>query len=829
MAKKTKETRDDFSPKTIRLLRERVSDLCSKPDCKVLTRGASSNQGKATSVGVAAHITAAASGAGAARYDASLSSEQRKHYDNGIWLCQTCSRLIDVDENRFPVSLLKEWKKIAEQYSEENIGKQLISSFDSSAIKSLIEDSINKKGNAEADELRKKLGVTEQALTTFFTILKKKNIPTESLPTVLCEIALRHRESLHRLEVLSEGNSEYQTKITEVHNAIQLGKYSSAIELLLLVKKTEEEIAHKAKEVRKAAQESEDKHFLNAANAAAEIAELELIELNYDQAAEYFHNANELTPSKFTLTKTTYLVYFASAIYKHGIEKGVNECIKTSINTYLQILKLINKENYSQRWASIQDNLGTAFSELGGRTGDKSLFNESVKFYNAALEVFSIENTPQLWASTQNNLASVYAQIGDFTSDVDQIEKALVAYNNSLKVRDSISDPKSWAITKQNIGGLYLTLSKFKSDTQILHNAINAFTLANKVFISINDKESSALVHTNLGLAFFHIARDTSDIKYLDKANSSYQKALNILEKEKKPMHWASIQDGLGSIFSLYYKLTNNESYLKKSENSYCKALAIRGPDSAPIVWAKTHNNLANTYKELGKKQSSTNYFEKALHSYNQALSILTITTHPRIWAEIQNNLGHFFIILGKKTTNNKYYEEAIKSFENALEVKSYSKYPTDWADIQNNLGIVFGALGRHSDAVTAYTESLKVRTIESSPIEWADTQNNLGASYKAIGLNNNSIHFLELAVIHFSNARTEYSNIKSNCIVSEENLGGVLSILGIFKKDKNLLIRAIDSAQKVKDFYKRGIKNKDSLEKAEQHLIRLTAELNKL
>ncbi|WP_051369187.1 hypothetical protein [Psychromonas arctica] len=174
MAKTPKETRDDFSPKTIRLLRERVSDLCSKPDCRVLTRGASSNQEKTTSIGVAAHITAAASAAGVARYDASLSSEQRKHYDNGIWLCQTCSRLIDVDENRFPVSLLKEWKEIAEQYSKESIGKQLVSSFDPSVIKSLIEDPINKKTNAEKDELRKKLGITEQALTTFFTILKKK-------------------------------------------------------------------------------------------------------------------------------------------------------------------------------------------------------------------------------------------------------------------------------------------------------------------------------------------------------------------------------------------------------------------------------------------------------------------------------------------------------------------------------------------------------------------------------------------------------------------------------------------------------------------------------
>lgn len=131
MTKKQKKTRDDFSSITIRLLRERVSDFCSKPDCRVSTRGASSNQKKTTSIGIAAHITAAASGPGAARYDASLTSDQRKHYDNGIWLCQTCSRLIDADENRFPVSLLKEWKEIAERYSQNHVGKQFISKDES--------------------------------------------------------------------------------------------------------------------------------------------------------------------------------------------------------------------------------------------------------------------------------------------------------------------------------------------------------------------------------------------------------------------------------------------------------------------------------------------------------------------------------------------------------------------------------------------------------------------------------------------------------------------------------------------------------------------------
>ena len=73
-------------------------------------------------VGVAAHITAAA--AGGARYDASLSPEDRSAQANGIWLCQTCATLIDADENRFTVDLLRQWKRDAEERAFRDLTAQ---------------------------------------------------------------------------------------------------------------------------------------------------------------------------------------------------------------------------------------------------------------------------------------------------------------------------------------------------------------------------------------------------------------------------------------------------------------------------------------------------------------------------------------------------------------------------------------------------------------------------------------------------------------------------------------------------------------------------------
>ena len=55
------------------------------------------------------------------RYDASLTPEQRSSIDNGIWLCQNCAKMIDSDENRYTVELLRNWKAKAEENVDRSI------------------------------------------------------------------------------------------------------------------------------------------------------------------------------------------------------------------------------------------------------------------------------------------------------------------------------------------------------------------------------------------------------------------------------------------------------------------------------------------------------------------------------------------------------------------------------------------------------------------------------------------------------------------------------------------------------------------------------------
>jgi hypothetical protein len=104
--------RDEFSESTKVMLALRVGYHCSNWDCDRVTSGPHSNPARAIKIGVAAHISGAAPGS--ARYDHTLSSEHRKHINNGIWLCQSCGRLIDTDETKYSLELLQQWKSKAE-------------------------------------------------------------------------------------------------------------------------------------------------------------------------------------------------------------------------------------------------------------------------------------------------------------------------------------------------------------------------------------------------------------------------------------------------------------------------------------------------------------------------------------------------------------------------------------------------------------------------------------------------------------------------------------------------------------------------------------------
>jgi hypothetical protein len=113
-------TRDNFTMRVKATLARRAGYLCSRPSCRAITVGPSRESLEAVAtVGVAAHISAAASGG--PRF-VEMPPRQRSSASNGIWLCATDATLIDRDEVQYTIDVLQRWKAIHEAYVEANIG-----------------------------------------------------------------------------------------------------------------------------------------------------------------------------------------------------------------------------------------------------------------------------------------------------------------------------------------------------------------------------------------------------------------------------------------------------------------------------------------------------------------------------------------------------------------------------------------------------------------------------------------------------------------------------------------------------------------------------------
>lgn len=94
----------------------------------MLTMGPNSNENKTTNIGVAAHITAASTGG--PRFNGALTQGGRSSISNAIWLCQSCSKLIDSDVSKYTVLLLNNWKIEAERKTAARLNKQQVVSDD---------------------------------------------------------------------------------------------------------------------------------------------------------------------------------------------------------------------------------------------------------------------------------------------------------------------------------------------------------------------------------------------------------------------------------------------------------------------------------------------------------------------------------------------------------------------------------------------------------------------------------------------------------------------------------------------------------------------------
>jgi len=98
----------DMGKKDWKILCTKSGNRCALPNCRaILVEDATKTDG-ASLIAEAAHIKG--ENPGSARYDASMTDEERNCYKNRILLCPSCHTKIDKQQNAYPVELLQRYK-----------------------------------------------------------------------------------------------------------------------------------------------------------------------------------------------------------------------------------------------------------------------------------------------------------------------------------------------------------------------------------------------------------------------------------------------------------------------------------------------------------------------------------------------------------------------------------------------------------------------------------------------------------------------------------------------------------------------------------------------
>ena len=311
-------------------------------------------------------------------------------------------------------------------------------------------------------------------------------------------------------------------------------------------------------------------------------------------------------------------------------ERGEN--LERAIAAYQAALQVRTREAFPQQWAQTQNNLGEAYRQrIRGERGEN--LEQAIAAYQAALQVRTREEFPQDWAMTQNNLGNAYAdRIRGERGE--NLERAIAAYQAALQVRTREAFPEKWADTQSNLVSALLEKFKQTESAADLDEAIDALKSAQSSTVPGTD--GYVFLHYTLGVALdyrYSLHHNPAD---LEEAITAYRLAADTTPREGQK---ATLQEKTGdSQYQLGVALTEagqwyeGLAHLEGSLQSYRQGQNRLARADALQQMARTHYLMGN--------------FEKALLYFRDALRIYQAEANERGEANCRAGLGRLMLRL---------------------------------------------------------------------------------------------------------------------------------------------------------------------------------------
>ena len=173
---------------------------------------------------------------------------------------------------------------------------------------------------------------------------------------------------------------------------------------------------------------------------------------------------------------------------------------------YRAALAMVRKEVFADDYAALQTRLGLALHNLAQSTGEATHLKAAADAFSAATGIWTITDAPERWADIQNSLGSLLITMGRLTEQPSLFDKAVSVFLKIAQARPRTTAPLVWATALANIGAALKEKGVAARNLDCLHQAADAFEQASEVFTELNLESNVKLMdsqrdHVRLMLA----------------------------------------------------------------------------------------------------------------------------------------------------------------------------------------------------------------------------------------------------------------------------------------------------------------------------------------
>jgi hypothetical protein len=512
--------------------------------------------------------------------------------------------------------------------------------------------------------------------------------------------------------------------------------------------------------------------YLEAFQFKEALASFEELEKEYFETGKFSKETfkNEWLGLKSFIARTK-----VQLSYQVNQEEG-QKLIKSAIDDLKQALNSIRRDEFMERQAQLEFDLGFSQAELAHRSNSKESISSLILAVAAFQEAANSGERLQRMGYAdwgvyipQISVGNTLTTLGEKTvgkQSADYLEQAVAAFDKADKLINR-NDLSNLATLKLDQGHAFSVLATKTSNRvkakDYVDKAAIAYEEQVRTLNAILDPKnqcspcSSASMLISLAIALTQLGEKSNDReKILDDFNKSVEaltKAGTLIKPADDLLTWSSLKSNLGRAYNdlaEYFKTsdpTQTQGYLEKAAAAYEAASTVEDQGPCSPCAASTFISLGVARMQLAEGltdlSSSTELLKKAGVAFDKADGLIKQDDDLMTWASLKSNSGQTLSDLGYRTADpvksQEYFDKAVLRYEaayRAYTVENQDPCPPCAISTLVGLGIARMALGeRVCDSASSLDHLNKALTAFDSAEKLIEPNDNLGLGSLKVNL----------------------------------------------------------------------------------------------